>query len=81
MSEENKSFQNFQNDTKTKKTFSKLYSESSLTDTNIRKQLEEKDYNISRQTKQLQEKEEKELREFFTDLRSPVKEDPTLVSK
>lgn len=61
------------------KSFSKLYSESNIADSEIRKKLAAKDYTISRETKKLQEKEEKDLREFFSELQAPVKEDPTLV--
>ena len=58
-----------------------LYKESSLMDTEIRKSLQNKDYTISQETKQNYEKEEKDLREFFSELKAPVKEDPTLVRK
>ena len=59
---------------------SPLYRESNLMDSKIRKTLQEKDYTISKETKQIYEKEEKDLREFFSELKAPVKEDPTLVS-
>lgn len=58
-----------------------LYKESSLMDSEIRKSLQNKDYTISQETKQNYEKEEKDLREFFSELKAPVKEDPTLVRK
>jgi len=58
---------------------STLYSESNLMDSEIRKNLQKKDYTISTETKRLYEKEETQLRDFFSELKAPVKEDPTLV--
>ena len=58
---------------------SNLYSESNLMDSEIRKTLQKKDYTISTETKALYDKEETQLREFFSELKAPVKEDPTLV--
>jgi len=58
-----------------------LYKESNLMDAEIRKTLQNKDYTISQETKKNYEKEEKDLREFFSELKAPVKEDPTLVRK
>lgn len=53
-----------------------LYSESDLMDSEIRKTLQSKDYTISQETKQNYEKEEKDLREFFRNLRHLSKRTP-----
>ena len=57
-----------------------IFSESSLKDSEIRKKLKENDYVIGKETKEIYDREEKQLNSFFKDLRSPITEDPTLIS-
>lgn len=58
-----------------------IFSESNLKDSEIRKKLKESDYVIGKETKEIYDREEKQLNSFFKDLRSPIAEDPTLISK
>lgn len=57
-----------------------IFSESSLKDSEIRKKLKENDYVIGKETKEIYDREEKQLNTFFKDLRNPIAEDPTLIS-
>ncbi len=49
-------------------------------DENIREKIKQKDMDLIKQVHKDLEREEKELKSFFKELREPVKEDPTLTS-
>ena len=49
-------------------------------DTDIRERIKQKDMDVIKQVHKDLEREEKELKEFFTELREPIKEDPTITS-
>jgi len=49
-------------------------------DENIREKIKQKDMDLIKQVHKDLEREEKELKSFFKELREPTKEDPTLTS-
>lgn len=50
-------------------------------DTLVRQQIKNKDYDVIKQTYQDLAREEDELKGFFKDLKTPTKEDPTLIRR
>ena len=50
-------------------------------DSKIRHQIRERDITDVSDVRSDYEREEKDLKEFFTEINKPIKEDPTLVSK
>lgn len=59
---------------------SEIFNESTLKDKEIREKLRETDYQIGRETREIYNKEEKDLKFFFSNLDKPSSEDPTLLS-
>ena len=59
---------------------SEIFNESTLKDKEIREKLRETDYTIGRETREIYNKEEKDLKSFFSNLDKPSSEDPTLLS-
>lgn len=50
-------------------------------DSKIRQQIRERDITDVSDVRSDYEREEKDLKEFFSEINKPIKEDPTLVSK
>ena len=50
-------------------------------DKSVRDQIKKKDYDVIKQTYEDLAREEEELKGFFKDLKTPTKEDPTLIRK